>query len=158
MHRSGAVFDTARQYRYMLWRQWNETDQMVAFVMLNPSTADAIVSDPTLRRCIGYATQWGFGGVYIVNLFAYRATDPERLSTADDPVGADNNHYILNTTAAAAVTVAACGNGGTLHGRDQAVIELIQCPLYAIGETKPGNPWHPLRKPADASLERWTDT
>ncbi|TMF61888.1 MAG: DUF1643 domain-containing protein, partial [Chloroflexi bacterium] len=68
----GATFSADRRYRYRLWRRWDGARPVVAFVMLNPSTADARRDDPTIRRCIGFAKSWGFGGVEVVNLFAYR--------------------------------------------------------------------------------------
>jgi hypothetical protein len=80
----GAVLSDCGQYRYLLWRDIGPGDT-VCFCMLNPSVADALKDDPTIRKCIGFATRWGFGRLEVVNLFAYRSTDPEGLSSTDAP-------------------------------------------------------------------------
>ena len=82
---SGAVFSPCERYRYKLWRVWDPARPLgcVMFLMLNPSTATDTEDDPTIRRCIGYARSWGYGGLYVGNLFAYRATDPADLRRAD---------------------------------------------------------------------------
>jgi hypothetical protein len=85
--RSGADFSPCRTWRYKLSRRWSLTGPMIAFVGLNPSTADEIDDDPTVRRCIGFARRWGFSGMYMLNVFAYRSTNPRELRTATDPVG-----------------------------------------------------------------------
>lgn len=83
----GAHFSRCRRYRYALWRQWQAAGPMLMLIGLNPSTADAERNDPTIRRCIGFAHDWGFGGVWVLNLFAWRATLPADLKAAADPVG-----------------------------------------------------------------------
>src|SRR5437868_14686902 len=82
-----AIFDPTGMYRYSLLREWCADSPRVAFIMLNPSTADDRKDDPTIRRCIGFAHSWGFGVLEVVNLFAYRATDSSKLPGGDDPVG-----------------------------------------------------------------------
>src|SRR5207237_5457574 len=80
---SGASFSRDRRYRYRLWRRWDAARPVVAFVMVNPSTADAGRDDPTIRRCIGFARSWGYGRLEVVDLFAYRGTDtraPRRVA------------------------------------------------------------------------------
>src|SRR5688572_12557148 len=95
---SGARFSECGTYRYVLWRQWNEVNGDVAFVGLNPSTADDEKDDPTIRRCIGFAKRWGYGGVVMLNLFAYRATRPDAMWAARvadaDIVGPQNDAHI----------------------------------------------------------------
>jgi hypothetical protein len=76
---SGAVISDCGRYRYQLWRIWDASKPNVLFVMHNPSTADGLKDDPTIRRCIGFARSWGYGGIYVGNLFPYRATDPDEL-------------------------------------------------------------------------------
>ncbi|MGH9551149.1 MAG: DUF1643 domain-containing protein, partial [Terriglobales bacterium] len=90
-----AVFDRSGKYRYTLSRCWNSDLERIVFLMLNPSTADAEVTDPTIRSCLGFARELGFGALEVVNLFAYRATEPAALKRARSPVGRENDRYIL---------------------------------------------------------------
>ena len=86
-----ATFSTCGRYRYTLTRIWGEPDgERAAFILLNPSTADAEKDDPTIRRCIAYARAWGFVGLEILNLFAWRSTDPHNLRMVPDPIGPMN--------------------------------------------------------------------
>ena len=94
-----AAFSPCRRYRYCLSRVWNPKLPSVMFVGLNPSTADEQEDDPTVRRCIGFARNWNFGGLILVNLFAYRSTDPADLLRVDDPVGPGNDKHILASAA-----------------------------------------------------------
>lgn len=80
-------------YRYWLCREWSPGLDSLVWLMLNPSTADATQDDPTIRRCMGFARRWGYGGITVVNLYAYRATNPRDLLTAADPVGPENDRY-----------------------------------------------------------------
>lgn len=137
-------------YRYRLWRRWEEGPEVV-FVLLNPSTADGAVDDPTLRRCIGFARRWGMGGLQVVNLFALRATDPRALREAGDPVGPLNDQVLHEVAGNAARVVYGWGNHGVLFGRGEAVWRSLgsgQC----FGLTAVGQPRHPLYVRGDASL------
>src|SRR5207247_8521841 len=91
----GVVFDVSGRYRYSLWRAWSAYHPRIAFVLLNPSTADEQRNDPTIRRCMGFARAWNVGSMVVVNLFAYRATDYRELLKIDDPVGEGNNYYLI---------------------------------------------------------------
>ena len=150
-----AVFDDSRTYRYRLGRIWNPGEPAMTFIGLNPSTADAMVDDPTIRRCRGFAVREGCGGLVMVNLFAYRSTDPDRLRHVDDPVGPDNASYLLLMVASAGPAVAAWGVGGGLHGRDRAVLKLLNGAkrLHCLGTTKDGHPRHPLYLAGKTPLE-----
>ena len=106
---NGATCDARRRYRYRLWREWGASPRRVTFIMLNPSTADERVLDPTIRRCIGFAKAWGFDGVDVVNLFAWRSTDPAALARVADPIGPDNDETIAASLRQSALAVAACG-------------------------------------------------
>ena len=130
---------------------------MVAFIMLNPSTADENVLDPTLRRCMGFAGQWGYGGMEIVNLFAYRATDPSKLRQVNDPVGDENDLTIRLAEDRNEIMVAGWGVHGTYQGRDQAVLENRRYPdkWHCLGLTKDGHPRHPLYLAKSLTPERW---
>lgn len=88
------IFSPCREYRYTLYREWAPGDKVVMFIGLNPSTADEVNNDPTVRRCINYAKQWGYTGMYMTNIFAYRATDPNVMKAHPEPVGAENDHYL----------------------------------------------------------------
>lgn len=77
----GAQFSQCRKYRYALWRTWDD-DSHITFIGLNPSTADETEDDPTIRRCIAYAKKWEFGGINMLNLFAFRATSPGDMKRA----------------------------------------------------------------------------
>jgi hypothetical protein len=83
----GALLSECGQYRYRLWRLWDALAPVMVWVLLNPSTADADTDDPTVRKCVGFARAHRYGGVVLVNLFAWRATDPKQLRIVNDPVG-----------------------------------------------------------------------
>ena len=148
---SEALFDPSGQYRYWLRRTWDPARAAVNFLMLNPSTADQYQDDPTVARCRRYAERWGFGTLIVTNIFAYRSTDPHALYTLDDPVGPENDRYLLQAAAAAALRIAAWGTHGALHHRHTAVLTLLAAyPLAALGTTQHGFPRHPLYLRADA--------
>jgi hypothetical protein len=141
----GAAFSRDRRYRYRLWRRWDRSRPPVAFCMLNPSTADARRDDPTIRRCIGFARDWGYGGIEVVNIFALRATDPRDLRSARDPVGPRNDAFILRAAAGSPVVIA-WGVHGALRDRASATLKLFgaRSRLLALGRTRSGAPRHPL--------------
>ncbi len=91
--RSTAVLSACGAYRYRLGRRWGR-EAPLCFVMLNPSTADDNADDPTIRKCIGFAMRLGFGSIDVVNLFAYRATDPRELRRAGFQIGPHNDGWI----------------------------------------------------------------
>ena len=140
---NGAEFSSDRIHRYTLWRIWNREKKYAAFVGLNPSTADEYKNDPTVTRCINYAKDWGFGGMYMLNIFGFRSTDPKNLYTTDDPVGPENDFHIKRISAEAGITIAAWGNHGELNNRGKRVRKLLADP-YCLKLTKNGNPGHPL--------------
>lgn len=144
---SGAVIDKNEEYRYLLWRKWNENLPRITFIMLNPSTADEREDDPTLRRCIRFAMDWGYGSLEVVNLFAYRATDPKFLLSVSDPVGKSNNKYIKDAILRADKVLIAWGTKGSILNRDIEVLEIIKAlniPLFTLELTRQGYPRHPL--------------
>jgi hypothetical protein len=151
----GAVIDG--RYRYNLWRSWDERNlSRVLFIGLNPSTADAVADDPTIRRCVRFARDWGYGGMWMANLYALRATLPARLVDADDPVGPLNDQWLRVLAELAELTVAAWGAwpGPDLH-RPAAVMDLVGG-LHVLGLTKHGEPRHPLYMRADVEPVRWS--
>lgn len=149
----GAILSRNRLYRYVLWREWNINKKTCAFIGLNPSTADEYEDDPTLRRCINFAKDWGFGKCVIVNLFAYRATDPDELRNQANPVGYKNNQQIKIQCAQADLIVAAWGNRGVYLQRDEAVRKLLKdIPLKCFKITSKGQPAHPLYQAKNTRL------
>lgn len=134
-------------YRYLLWRQWAGTDRLVLFVALNPSTADERQDDPTIRRCKGYASDWGATGFMVANLFAYRATLPADLLTAVAPIGPQNDQLLVEVAKLSTLVIACWGNHGTHQGRSDAVRRLLPS-LHSLRTNKTGEPCHPLYLPA----------
>lgn len=142
---SWATFSPCRIFRYTLGRKWSDKP-MCMFIGLNPSTADETKDDPTVRRCIGYAKDWGYGGLLMTNIFGYRSTDPRALLALDDPVGEENDGYLLRCYEQADVAIAAWGVHGSLRGRNLTVRKLLS-PLHYLRLTKDGHPNHPLYLP-----------
>ena len=151
MIHSSADFSSCRQYRYSLSRVWNQDLPIIVFVGLNPSTADENVDDPTVRRCLGFARNWRYGGIVLVNLFAYRSTDPEVLRKTHDPIGPSNDAFIVSCCRSAARVVVAWGIHGAWLDRDLDVLSLLSRP-YCFGLTRSGAPKHPLYLAADTRL------
>lgn len=147
-----ALLSEDRVYRYSLSRIWDESKPYVLFVGLNPSMADENEDDPTIRRCIDYAKSWGYGGLKMANLFAYRATLPSDLKKAEEPIGTDNNTHIKDMSSNAAVTVVAWSNDGTYLERDKKVLSLINNPM-CLNINKSGQPSHPLYQKKDLKLK-----
>ena len=139
-----AVISSDNQYRYFLSRSWIGGEGTVAFIGLNPSTADANIDDPTIRRCIAFAKTWGYSSLWMINLFAYRSTKPEILKTTSDPIGPDNDKWLNDAVSKANVVVAAWGNHGQLHGRADQFIKKNDKPISALKITNSGAPGHPL--------------
>lgn len=141
----GAVIVGA--YRYHLWREWNTDGPHVTFIMLNPSTADGMSEDATLRRCIDFAQKWSFGRLSVVNLFALRSPSPRDLLTATDPIGPENDRYLLEAAASSACLIAAWGCHGRYLERDRAVLQLLAehaSKFFCLGCNADGTPRHPL--------------
>jgi hypothetical protein len=154
------VMSDCRLYRYTWWPGDfcdNEPGRYVQFIGLNPSTADEKTRDPTVRRCIQFAKDWGFTGLCMTNLFAYRATDPKVMKQANYPVGACNDEWLQRIAGNAGKVVAAWGNHGRHHGRDYAVKSLLRdvCELQYLKLTKAGIPQHPLYLKADTQPRKW---
>lgn len=153
---SGALISADGVYRYSLTRTFSPlTDPTVCWIMLNPSKADAHRDDATVRRCIGFSRQAGFGAMMIVNLFALRSTYPYELTRVEDPVGPENDFWIRHVSELCNQVICAWGDRGSLLGRDKQVLEALhklgRYP-YCLGKTKSGNPRHPVRLPYSTKL------
>lgn len=150
--RKSARLSGCGAYRFCLSRVWDDRAAPVCWVMLNPSTADAEFDDPTIRRCIAFARQWGAGAIQVVNLFALRSTNPAHLKTHADPVGPGNDDEILWNAAGVHGTrplavVAAWGVHGSYRDRGDEVAAMLDAAgveLSCLGVTRAGHPRHPL--------------
>lgn len=150
-----AAISECGNYRYSLLRQWGDGASCV-FIMLNPSTADADLDDPTIRRCIGFAKRENCDAIEVVNLFAFRSSDPKELEKAHDPVGPLNNQYIHTAVQnARGPIIAAWGACPYVRGRDKGTIDVVRFErghIHCLGKTKNGSPRHPLYVPGDQPL------
>lgn len=143
-----AIISECEQYRYQLRRTWDTNLQPVMFIMLNPSTADADNDDPTIRRCIGFAKTWGYGGIVVVNLFAYRATNPKDLLKCKNPVGDDNLKWIEHSASRCPKVVAAWGNADIVNKllANRPFYQPLEklANVHYIELSNSGTPKHPL--------------
>lgn len=162
---SRAVISECGLYRYSLSRDLGGHSPFAVFIMLNPSTADAEQDDPTIRRCMGFAKSWGCGKLFVLNLFAIRATDPKNMLAADDPEGPENWEHFRRRFDLGAhedpltrdkdVIVCAWGAHGTHRNQDRTVMGWFDrwgITPKCLGTTKSGQPKHPLYLPSNAAL------
>lgn len=158
---SSAVISDDGVYRYELRRTWAIDLPHMTFVMLNPSTADALQDDPTIRRCRGFAEREGCGTLRVLNLYAFRATKPQRLWEAYakgvDIVGPDNDAWLESAPGRQDIVVAAWGAHGAPDRVEQVrrILSSRGDDVFALSLTKAGAPGHPLYLPKDAPLIRW---
>lgn len=151
---TGAQFSECRTWRYALRRTWDAEKSHVMFVGLNPSTADETKNDPTVRRCMGYAKRWGYGGIYMLNIFAFRATNPRALKKCPDPVGPENYRFLQMYHDVAGMTVACWGAHGAFKRQGEFVATMLD-DLYCLDVTLEGHPKHPLYLRADLVPKRY---
>lgn len=161
------IFSPCRRYRYTLWREWSMSyglplsgsnpiplrgsSGFVQFIGLNPSTADEVQDDPTIRRCVGFAKEWGFSAMCMTNAFAFRATDPKAMLSDPHPndvagrttLYSPNDHWITTIAREAGLIVAAWGKYGNHLGRGDEIRHLISN-LHCLGVNSDGTPKHPL--------------
>jgi hypothetical protein len=153
------------RFRYLLVRRWAELGPALPVILLNPSKADAERDDATVRMLMRFAWRWQFSGIVLANLYAMRSTDPQGLR-AGDRIGPENDRYLNQLLASAAK-----GRGWALVGWGDQGRELedfgdrvmLTCllsakhgvELRALGETKRGSPWHPLRKSLALQPQLW---
>jgi hypothetical protein len=142
-------------YRYRLSREWDRALGRVTFVMLNPSVADGLVDDRTIGRCMNFADSWGLGGIDVMNLFAFRATDPQVMKRSADPVGPDNYRYLVEAIATAPMIV--CAWGGHADARRVSHFKELAAgrELLCLGVNRDGSPKHPLYVRSTAHLIPW---
>lgn len=156
---NGALFSKCKKYRYALWRSWDDdsglfkqtgekANNKIVFIGLNPSTADETKDDPTVRRCKGFAKRWGYGGMVMLNIFAYRATDPKDMMSCQKPVGELNDQAIVEIARKFDNVVCCWGTHGDYKRRGFFVYGLLdektECRIDCLGCTTNGHPKHPL--------------
>ena len=156
-----AVISPCGAYRYRLTRAAESLSpgkSTALFVMLNPSTADAQLDDPTIRRCRGFAKLWDCNGLAVANLYALRSTDPAALWSHPDPVGPDNDDYLWNFARECGDVVCAWGSNARPE-RAARVVSIMRrrrrAPVVSWhDERRP--PRHPLYVRADQPLTEWS--
>lgn len=161
------IFSEDKAYRYLLTRRFNEKSEaekrFVNFIMLNPSTADEVNNDPTIERCCQRAKRWGYDGLHVTNLFAYRSTEPANLKLINDPVGPENDYHIRSIAKDSELVI--CGWGSSakvkklIDKRAEIVkrwfwFDEINTHYLKISEAS-GHPWHPLYLSYELSPQKW---
>ncbi|WP_341864263.1 DUF1643 domain-containing protein [Gymnodinialimonas sp. 57CJ19] len=155
---SVAVYSDCEAYRYSLTRVWDEAGERGLFIMLNPSTATEVQNDPTVERCERRSRALGYGAFRVLNIFAYRATDPRDMRRAEDPVGPENDAALLQGLDWADRVICAWGTHGEHRGRGPEVAALLKGTgreLLHLGLSKAGHPKHPLYIGYKVQLQVW---
>lgn len=166
---SGAKFSECDRYRYQLWRDWSSDPppdgrddwelSTAVFIGLNPSTADAVKNDATVTRCIAHAKRWNCYRMFMMNLFAWRATDPKEMKAQGSPIGPENDFWLLETIRASQIVVACWGNHGSHMQRSGEVKVMLRnagvsVKCFAVNGT--GEPKHPLYVRSDQELMEYS--
>jgi hypothetical protein len=145
----GTVISACGRYRYTLERSWANSPRYVLWIMLNPSTADGTTNDATIRRCLRYAKDWGFTGILVGNLYAFRATQPSELFTERAPIGPENDDALLELATRSQLIVCAWGQRGPHPSRRWHVLRDLgvarERQVHALRINDNGEPGHPLR-------------
>lgn len=151
-----AEFSPCKRFRYALMRRWGDGERAVLFIGLNPSTADAQTDDPTIRKCVGFAKRWGYDGIWMGNMFPFRATDPKALVHTEDcrdgPIGVNWGH-LVDMHKRTQLVVAAWGSSGP--GIRPLVIGIRTFGCRSFGTTMSGDPKHPLYLPYSLETQPW---
>lgn len=155
-----ATLSNCEKYRYELRRTWGPLSAVLPIIMLNPSTADDTLDDPTIRRCVRFAQDSKYGGISVFNLFSFRATSPDEMKKEPDPIGPYNDHILIEVLSIAAEqrqpVLCAWGSHGDFKGRSQTFMgwaRILGTPTICLGMTKSGQPRHPLYVPASQPFE-----
>lgn len=144
-----AILSECGKYRYRLFRQWANSEQMpVMWLMLNPSTADANIDDATIRRCMEFSKRWGYGSMFVGNIYAWRSTDPRGLGLSDDPEGPENRGHLQAMASSSDKVIAAWGNHGAAAGNEylDLILPRTHGGYWHLGKTNRGQPKHPLAR------------
>lgn len=155
----GAIFSPCRTWRYTLWRDVGDTALgTAAFIGLNPSTADEVQNDPTIRRCMGFTREWNYGRYVMLNLFGIRSTDPKLIGRVPDPIGPENDKHILRECRRAGIVIAAWGAFPLAASRGEDVLGMLYkagIHVHALRLTSGGHPAHPLYLPKNLEPFKW---
>jgi len=150
----GAYFSPDRKHRFMLWRKLGKGPGIM-FIGLNPSTANEVNDDPTVRRCMGYARDWGYGDFWMCNLYSLCSSDPKKLYKGEHPQSPYNITSLGVVREKVDLAIVAWGNHGATVQMDQhwprSLVKLLS-PVHCFGVTKQGEPKHPLYLPKDAEI------
>jgi hypothetical protein len=155
---SDAVVSDCGKYRYLLRRTWDHYKPRALYIMLNPSTADAEKDDPTIRSCIRLAKGLNYGSFEVVNLFAWRATQPTELQKSSDPIGPKNADAIEGAIMRCDIAICAWGAYQGAIDQGRAVHSLLRQhrpAVFCLGKTKSGAPKHPLYIKSGTPLEKF---
>lgn len=158
---AGAVFSACLTWRYLLWRSWADMVtplRTAMWIMLNPSTADDARLDPTCTRVREFTRAWGYSRFIVGNLFALRSTDPDALYAHHDPVGPENDRYLIATAREANLVVCGWGNHAALEQRGRAVAAALLdagVRLHLLRLNGSGHPAHPLYLPGSLRPTPW---
>lgn len=158
---AGCILSDCEQYRYRLWREWDASRPVLGFIMLNPSTADHQVNDPTITRCMQRALAAKYGRLEVVNLFPLRSTDPGRLLTHVALLGDlphRNECAIMDALDRCSLVICAWGAHKAAPARAADVLQIIRVSgrgtlLYHLGLNQDGSPKHPLY--VAANVQPW---
>ncbi len=164
---AGATISPCGKYRYVLWRKFKNIGKKICWICLNPSVADSVVDDPSLTRMMSFSKREGAAEIFVLNLFAFRATDPRDLRAAAknkfDVTGPENLNYVAQILGDSDFCIAGWGNGGSLMRAGRRMMESIDAinanfsaldrvPILCLGVTKHGHPLHPLYVAANKPL------
>ncbi len=160
-----AILSEDGNYRYRLSREWGTGAGRVSWLMMNPSTADALVDDATIRKCIGFSQIWGFNALDVINLFALRSRDPKALLSKEDIYGPDFDKHYHDVLMNSSLLILAWGCESTLKSLGISPKEHVSAvyhdihewypnlPVKCLGQSKTGNPYHPLMLAYDTPLK-----
>jgi len=132
----GAIFSVDKRYRYALYRSFDPAKKKLLMIGLNPSKANKLHNDPTIRRCIGFAKGWNFGALYVANLFAFCATHPKDLFEEEKPIGPFNNQWLSALIEHVDCVVLMYGNQGAYMHQAKQLLSNYEVPWYCIKMTK----------------------
>jgi len=150
---SGADFSADRKYRYSLWRVWDKSLPKVMYIGLNPSTANEIKNDPTVKSCMRIAKSNGYGGIYMMNCYAFISTDPKLLilNPAEDEL---NNVKLKEISEICETIVFAWGNFEVAKSRGLELLNIFPDAM-ALTVNKSGSPKHPLYCKSDTKFIKY---